>query len=189
MLKRRSSPKNWKLSWDFVRDQLFGSFVLGLLYCFVFCFFPGSVTFLRFFLNLCGTGHQTVISSWPVVRRSLTFGTRRWSLPSGCSLPLYRPRHEKHGWFLNQFVGWTSAPRTLEPFPNSNQWGHMSHMPNLVVSMLASRWQASLVVDGSKHEIFSVDRKGFPVKALGGGTTIFFWTHVKWSKPVIIDQW
>ena len=51
----------------------------------------------------------------------------------------------------------------------------MSRMPNIVVrNMPASRWQASLVVDGSKHEIFSVDRKGFPVKALAGWTTIFF---------------
>lgn len=51
----------------------------------------------------------------------------------------------------------------------------MSRMPNIVFrNMPASRWQASLVVDGSKHEIFSVDRKGFPVKALAGWTTIFF---------------
>lgn len=109
-----------RFSWGSALEGV-GTFVLGLLYCFVFVFFLDQWPFSDFFLNLCGTGHQTVISSWPVVRRSLTFGTRRWSLPSGCSLPLYRPRHERHGWFLNsQFVGWTSAPRTLEPFPNSN---------------------------------------------------------------------
>ncbi len=100
-----------------------GSFVLQQLYCFVFCLFLDQSPFLADFCEFVRNWRPNRNLFLPVVRRSLTFGTRRWSLPSGCSLPLYRPTHEWHGWFLN--IRWMNFSSQNA---HSSHWAICGHM-------------------------------------------------------------